>query len=170
MGMFLNITTAMRQRQPKPSIHFLVDTREQLPFGFGPPRRPEFCEGGTRVITLSEGDYSVAIEDGEPLPIRLERKSLGDLYGVIGQGRERFERELIRLQAYTYRAIIVEASLADVVRGFERSQVHPSSAIGSLAAWSVRYNVAIWFAEDHERAGKIGQRLLEAFAINTLRE
>ena len=66
----------------KPTL--LVDTREQRPlyFGEGVPQRR---------ATLPTGDYSV--EGCEGL-IAIERKSLGDLFGTVGQGRERFEREI----------------------------------------------------------------------------
>ena len=151
-------------------VIFLTDTREQMPLQFGPTLRKEFSDGGSRIATLQEGDYSIAFEDGEPLSIRLERKSLGDLYGVIGFGRDRFERELERLRSYQYAAIIIEATLDEVLRGFSRSSISPRAAIGSLCAWSTRYGVAVWFAENHRRAAGIAQRLLEAFAVDELRK
>jgi ERCC4-type nuclease len=153
----------------KPSLTFLIDSREQLPFRFGPPRRKDFASAITRIITLREGDYTVAIDGGAPLSIRLERKSLGDLYGCIGFGRERFERELQRLTVYEYRAIIVEGSLAETARGAPHSRVHPKSCVGSLIAWSVRYGLGIWFADSHHRAGEVAQKLLEAAAVEALR-
>lgn len=158
-----------RSTAAKPSLTFLVDSREQLPFRFGAPMRKEFASAVTRVVGLSEGDYAVAIDNGETLPIRLERKSASDLFGVIGQGRERFERELARLAAHAYRAIIVEATYLDVLRGADYSRVHPNSAIGSLCAWSARYGVGIWFCHDHDNAAKVAQKLLESFAVDTLR-
>ena len=103
------------------------------------------------------------------LPIRLERKSIGDLFGVIGFGRERFERELARLESFSYRALIIEATLDEIARGYERSQISPRAAMGSLCAWSVRHGVAIWLVENHRRAAAISQRLLENFAVQVLR-
>jgi DNA excision repair protein ERCC-4 len=150
-------------------LTFLIDSREQLPFRFGPPRRKDFASAITRTITLREGDYAVAIDDGEPLSIRLERKSLSDLFGVIGYGRERFERELERLAQYQYRAIVIEGTLLDVLRGAEYSRVHPASAIGSLCAWSIRFGVHVWYGHDHVNATKIAQRLLEIAAVDELR-
>lgn len=53
--------------------------------------------------------------------IACERKSLADLVGCVvaeredgSGGRERFEREMLRLSAYEHKAIVVEARLEDV--------------------------------------------------------
>lgn len=152
-------------------LWWVVDSREQTPVRLGEPVRREFTLGGSVVQGLSEGDYAVSLDTGETiLPIRIERKSHIDLLGCVGHGRERFERELVRLEAYQYRAIVIEASLDDILRGHERSQVTGRAAASSLAGWSVRYGVHIWFAENHRRAGAIIQRLLEEFAVNHLRK
>jgi DNA excision repair protein ERCC-4 len=158
-----------RFRAPKPKRVLLVDSREQRPFQFTAPVRAEFDDGGVSVLGLSEGDYAIAIDGLAPLSIRIERKSLSDFYGCVGNGRDRFVRELERLTQYQHRALVIEGSLSDVIGGFDRSAVHPKSAIGSLIAWSVRYGLAIWFAETHARAADLTQRALEAFAVDTLR-
>ncbi len=156
-------------RKLKPLITFIQDTREQAPFHFAAPVRREFADGGTRVATLNAGDYSVCLDDSEILSVAIERKSLGDFYGVCGWGRERFERELERLTQYDYRAIIIEASADAVLRGFERSQITGRSAMASLCCWSVRFGIPVWFGETHRRAGGMCQRLLEEFAVHHLR-
>jgi hypothetical protein len=95
----------------KPSVCFLVDTREQEPLAFGPPVRTDYFScATTRLAALREGDYSVALNGRPLLSIRLERKSLGDLHGRVGFQRARFEAELRRLRAYDYRGIIIEAT------------------------------------------------------------
>jgi ERCC4-type nuclease len=43
--------------------------------------------------------------------IAVERKSLADLFGTLGQGRERFERELVRLSAHQYAAVVDRSRL-----------------------------------------------------------
>jgi hypothetical protein len=111
----------------------------------------------------------VALDGETPLPIRLERKALGDLYSCFGFQRERFEAELKQLRGYDYRALIIEASLAELIAGYDRSHVTPRAALGSLCAWSVRFGLAIWFCENHAAAAAIAQRLLESFAIGELR-
>jgi ERCC4-type nuclease len=154
----------------KPAITFLIDSREQRPLQFGAPIRVDYFAGAsTKVTTLREGDYSVALDDANPLSIRLERKSLGDLYSCVGAGRDRFERELGRLAQYDYRGLIIEATLGEFAVGYHRSQISPPAALGSLCAWAVRHHLAVWFAGDHCAAAAIAQRLLEAFAVDVLR-
>ena len=121
-----------RGRKERPLLSFVVDSREQLPLQLGPPMRDEFEDGGSYTDGLSEGDYSVAIDGKAPLPVRLERKSLGDLYGCVGFGRDRFERELERLRQYDYCALILECSAEDILRGFERSQIPGKTALASF--------------------------------------
>ena len=155
-------------KRERPRLYFIQDSREQWPIKFAAPVRREFSDGGTVVRGLGEGDYSVSYDAGVTvLPIRIERKSLGDFYGCVGHGRERFERELDRLRAYDYRAIVIEATADDILRGYERSQISPRAAMASLCCWSVQFGVAVWLAENHRRAGGIVQRLLEEFALHT---
>ena len=89
----MNPATEIEKRvTAKPALTSLVDIRERLPRLFAAsPLRKEFGSASLRVTTLSEGDYSVAIVDGDLLSIRLERKSPADLFGCVGHGRERFE-------------------------------------------------------------------------------
>jgi hypothetical protein len=69
----------------KPSVCFLVDTREQQPLAFGPAVRTDYFScATTRLAALREGDYGVALNGRPLLSIRLERKSLGDLHGRVG--------------------------------------------------------------------------------------
>ncbi len=101
----------------------IIDTREQAPLDLSPLR----SEAGT----LATGDYSVK---GLVDVVAIERKSLTDLLGCIGQDRERFDREVIRLLAYPTRAIIVEATWGQIEAGNWKSKVTPAAAIGS-ACW-----------------------------------
>jgi ERCC4-type nuclease len=115
---------------------------------------------------LATGDYSV---QGLENIVAVERKSLGDLLGCIGQNRERFDREVIRLLAYPVRAIVVEACWADLERGEWRSQITSSAAIGSVLGW-IAQGVPIIMAGDHPRAGRYVSRLLFTAARRRWRE
>jgi len=82
-------------------FRIVTDTREQAPWTFAGMRgdskqknRPLLVSTVTE--TLATGDYS--IEGMEGL-ITIERKSVADFYGTIMGGRDRFERELSRMQA-----------------------------------------------------------------------
>jgi DNA excision repair protein ERCC-4 len=125
----------------------IVDTREQRPYTFA----------GALTRTLHTGDYSVeGLEDS----VAIERKSVSDLLGCIGGGRERFERELERLGRMPYPTLIVEASLRDVLQGNVRCALHPNAVLGSLCAWSMRYRLPIWFCGDRRTAEIATERLL----------
>ena len=136
----------------------IIDTREQIPLDLSPLQ--------SVAGTLATGDYSV---QGLENIVAVERKSLGDLLGCIGQHRERFDREVIRLLAYPVRAIVVEATWADLECGEWRSQVTPSSAIGSVLGW-IAQGVPIIMAGDHPRAGRYVSRLLFTAARRRWRE
>jgi len=111
----------------KPII--LVDTREQRPLYFGEA-------SPTRRATLPTGDYSVEGLEGL---IAVERKSLGDLFGTVGKGRERFEREIIRASHLRYFGIMVEATFDQVLAGAPHSQMNSVAVIASLHCWELRY-------------------------------
>lgn len=136
----------------------VVDTREQLPLDLSPLQ----AVAGT----LPTGDYSVKGLEGV---VAIERKSLGDLLGCIGQHRERFDREVQRLLAYPCRCIVVEASWPDLEQGEWRSKVTPSAAIGSVLGW-IAQGVPIIMAGDHARAGRYVSRLLFTAARRRWRE
>jgi len=108
---------------PAPPITVVVDTREQTPWEFTLP---------TVVATVPTGaDYTVQGFESE---IGIERKSLQDLVGSLTQGRERFMRSLGALRERTHRLLVVEADFGVIVEGYYRSQVAPSSIVGSLAS------------------------------------
>lgn len=156
-------------RKVKPLLTLIADSREQRPFTFGATIRREFADGGTKVMGLSEGDYSCCIDDGEPLSIRVERKSHGDIVQCCGWERDRFVRELERLTQYEYRAVVIEASADTILKGYERSSILGKSVMASLLCWSVSYQLPVFFGETHSRAGGMTQRLLTEFAVHHLR-
>lgn len=114
----------------------VIDSREQLPYSF--PCR-------TVVKSLSTGDYSLlGLED----VVTVERKSKADAYGTIGKGRARFVRELERMKEFERSAIVIECSMKDFLQAPKHSKLHPRSAINSLIAWWVRYDVSPWFCDN----------------------
>jgi len=129
-------------------MKIIIDTREQLPYKFETP---------SEIGTVSVGDYSICgLEDC----ISIERKSIDDLIGCLTTGRERFEKELHKSKALDYFALVVEASLSDIVDHNYRSDMNPKSAIQSLLAFSVRYKLPIFFAENREYGARVTESLL----------
>ena len=92
----------------------LIDTREQMPLTFSLPTRPE---------ALSFGDYRLD-DNNFTHKCCIERKAVGDLYGSVSNGYDRFCRELNRaLDEGFFMVILVEGSL-DAVK------IYPSQTGG----------------------------------------
>jgi len=131
----------------------VIDTREQNPLNLV---LKDDMPVKTTISSLYTGDYSIK---GLENHVAIERKSLPDLMGCIGQQRERFEKEILRLKAYPVRALVVESTWADIEAGAYRAKVHPSAAIGSLLGW-VGQSIPVLMAGDHKKAGVFVARIL----------
>ena len=155
----------------------IVDTREQAPYQFTGFRTNASARGGKRDLVipvqcrgLPTGDYSIL---GFESLVAVERKSLEDLYGTLGGGRERFSRELERLAAMNRALVVVEATWPDAISrvcggcgggGLEtatgqqcqtcqgtgrihpvdHSRLAPKSVFRSIVSWSLRYPTIHW--------------------------
>jgi ERCC4-type nuclease len=131
-----------------PPFVVLADTREQLV--------PPFPEGVVvERATLKEADYTThaLLQIG-----RIERKSTTDLASTLSWGRERFDREVQRLQAFRWKCIVVEGELSEVYRC---SQMHPHAVLGSIASLFARYEVPTLFVVNASGAGRIIAGLLK---------
>lgn len=128
----------------------LVDTREQRPLRFSDLVRVES-------VTLGTGDYSAA---GLTDRVAIERKSLPDLVACCGPERDRFLDCCRRLRAYEVRAVVVEASVNDVLAHAYRSRMHPQSVLGTTIAIFADYGVPTIWAGDEQNAASIVERLL----------
>jgi ERCC4-type nuclease len=129
----------------------ISDTREQLPLEFDSP----YIE---RVVTrkLETGDYSI---EGMEDILCIERKgSLAEFYRNVTQ--KRFEDELVRMQAYKYRYLVLEFSLSEVLaipyslglsaKQREMCKLSPKYVMGKIAEIQVDYNVNVVFAETRD--------------------
>jgi ERCC4-type nuclease len=158
------MSTSTRQRCSLPAelapeaIVAVIDTREQLPLDLEPLQ--------TVTGTLATGDYSVR---GLETVVAVERKSLGDLLACVGQERERFDREVLRLLAYPTRCLVIESTWQELEVGSWRSQVTPAAAVGSVLGW-VTAGLPVVMAGNHERAGRIVGRILYTAARRRWRE
>ena len=138
-------------------LTILIDSRDQLPYDFGPIILADKLTANVETVTLRTGDYSIACASPEPRDhIVIERKSLADLYGSLGNGRERFRAEFERLGVYGYSAVVIEAGLDQIAAPWPHlkhaTKLHPSSVIGTLLAWSQRYGVPVWTCPDRSFA------------------
>lgn len=153
-----------------------IDTREQAPFTFQ-GLRTDAKDGNRQLIvetiptTLTTGDYS--IEGMEGL-VSIERKSVADFYGTILAGRDRFERELVRLQeiaaAGGYAEIVCEGDWyteGPPMRpgdGEAERQKRIKTVYRSVIAWKHRYSLVRWDRWPSRRdAERYVFRVLERF-------
>jgi len=142
----------IKKKKPKgiPELVIVTDTREQRPY--------RFSKSITK--TLKTGDYSiVGLED----QVAIERKSKEDAYSSLSHGRARFERELERLSHLDYAAVVVESSLKDFLEAPPFSRMNPRSATNSIVAWSVKYKVCVFFADDRRHGNALVKQLLSKY-------
>lgn len=149
-------------------IPVVVDTREQKPFDFLDLQCDAADGGGPLTVdtvrgTLASGDYSLA---GFEQRVACERKSLEDAYGTIGQGRDRFERELARLNEMEFAAVVVEATWEELcIEPPPHTKLPGKIVFRSILAWSVRYPRVHWIPAGPRRLAEVTTfRLLERFA------
>lgn len=122
----------------------VVDSREQLPLNLYPMTE---VRG-----SLQTADYSLL---GCEHLIAIERKSGADFLGCVGQGRERFERELERMLAYRYRCMVIETTYGMLMTGdpllYGRTKVTPNAAVACATRWATR-GIHVHFAGSRQAA------------------
>lgn len=126
------------------------DTREQ--------QKLEFEIGGETSevidIKLPFGDYAGGWENkkGEFVdffPVFFERKSLGDLFGTLGKGMERFKKEIERAkQAGAHLIIIIDGCMDEVEIGYKHSSIRGESILRTLWTLWVKYDVPFILCND----------------------
>jgi hypothetical protein len=147
----------------------LVDTREQRPFTFlglradaRQGRRPLIVP--TTAATLNAGDYATMdTASGAALPVAIERKDIFDLYATLGRQRGRFVRELERLAALDFAAVVVESDWQAVLGAPPvHSRLNPKTVFRSVVAWQQRWPaVHWWFCPGRPFAEVVTFRMLE---------
>lgn len=131
----------------KPVI--VIDSREQQPLTF--PHLTAITAG------LVSGDYSVAGLEGL---FAVERKTVADLVGSVTSGRDRFERELIRLRGYRFRRLLIIGSEQKIIDHVSRikkrhgAKANAAGVIGSIRAFEHRYDVPFVFCKTAKEAAE----------------
>ena len=140
---------------PEPVV--LLDRREQAP----PPIKAYRVEW----VTLPVGEIGIkGFSDWVNPAFIIERKSLADLTGSLGRGRERFMREIEKLKQFGFRALVIEATKAQVAAGAYRSTISPASVLSTLDALAVRANLHLFWCEDSEGCARQVESLVRQFA------
>jgi len=145
-----------------PPFAIVIDQREKAPYSFSriPAKasaKGEWLDIETVVGHLPEGDYAI---QGAYQLAAVERKSLEDLYSTLGGHRDRFEREIIRLQEYKAAAVVIEADWLEIIRPQDfrqnwRSRLKPRSVYGTILSWGQRYPNVHWLAAGSRRLAEI---------------
>jgi DNA excision repair protein ERCC-4 len=133
----------------------VVDTREQFPF--------RFCSPEIQIVkkALPAGDYSI---DGFETTIAVERKELNDYVNTIIRDKDRFKRELLKLQQYQDACIVVEASLQEIMNANYTSAVHSNAVFGATTSIIVDYKIPVYFASNRQIARKFTEEWLLRWA------
>lgn len=146
------------------ALTLVIDTREQDPWDFG-ATVPTVRAG------LETGDYSLL---GSEQDFAIERKSISDAFGTIVRERDRFEREIQRMARMKFAAILVEATVADILAydSPESTDIteaqrksRPATVLHSLLSWHVTYGVPTYFVgADRAVCARVVLRLAQKFA------
>lgn len=130
-------------------VKIIVDSREQKPL---PIAESSFDEVYT--AALPYGDYTVTINDAHT-NVCWERKSLGDLFGTMTKGYERFKREMERAKKdKAYMELLVEASMTEVGAGYKYSRFPGSAMLKKLATLKMRYGLNTFFFNNRREMAK----------------
>jgi len=142
---------------PPKKFRIIRDTREQKGKGWN-FRASANCYG-QKVQKLDVGDYTV---EGMEDILMIERKTLGDLWGTLGPQKnyQRFLREMDRAKDHRIKFLIVEATLADVDRGYSYSQVPVNNIHAKLISLQAKHNLHVIFAGRQDRARAYVRRLM----------
>jgi hypothetical protein len=121
---------------------------------------------GTEQRRLRDGDYSV---EGLEQVVTIERKSPADaVSSVMPPLRATFLERCQRMARYERKAIVVEASYADMRSSYEaftESQAHPNAVVGSYLAIQERWGIPVHFIDNQELAEEFVAHLLTKFYV-----
>lgn len=142
-------------------LKLIVDSREQKPL--------EFREGifdKIEVEGMPVADYWCMVDERE-VPLCFERKSLGDLFGTMTHGYERWKRQMKKAQDFGLQMILlIEGSMRDVGKGYEHSQFSGDSMLKKLAMLRVKYDLEYHFCNDRREMARHIEEMFSAVARN----
>lgn len=131
----------------------LIDSREKQPFNFRASANLAGCE----TIKLDHGDYQIK---GHPDLITIERKnSITELCNNIGKDRDRFERELSRMQNTKLKYVIVEDYWSSVWSP-KYTKLSSNFIIASIISFEFKFGIRFILAGNRESAHRITRELL----------
>ena len=134
--------------------NIVVDTREQT----------QLWKKNIINKKLNVGDYSI---EGYEDKIAIERKSLSDLFGTLGQGHKRFKKELSKALSYQYFAIVIEGSFTDCLNkkfnGAFYSKMKGFVIIKILFTIHLKYKIPIFFTSTRTESKHLIKTLFNTY-------
>ena len=146
--------TRKSAKAKKPLVTIIEDTREQTPF----TKWPEWV--AVKPGTCHTGDYTV---EGWENCFCIERKSLKDFAGTMLGGYEassekpkkRFNRELERMRHYDMKAIVVVASMRELIEFRHNCGMDAHAALWGFAiSIFANYGIPVFAIQDEETAAR----------------
>ena len=148
-----------------PESKLIVDSRENLPLEFRPGVFDSIVVKG-----MPFADYWLQVDEIE-YPIMFERKGLGDLFGTMGNGYDRFKVEMQKAKNMDcHLMLLVEGSIQDVWRGYEHSQISGESMLKKLAMLRVRYDLEVHFFNNRREMARFIEEIFSAVIRNWKKE
>lgn len=130
---------------------FVVDSREQLAWGF----EPDVAITVRRA--LPTGDYSL---DGHEWDVAIDRKMLDDFIGSVIQDWQRFRAVCRRLAGFQFGCIAVEATVNDVLERKYKADVHPNAVLGKAHSLWLDFGVPVFWWDNRAVARHMAERFL----------
>ena len=124
-------------------LRIVIDTREQEAYEFPAERVVSIRRA------LPAGDYCL---DGLETEFAVERKSLADFVHTVIRGRERFRKELLKLQSYRRACVVLEGGMPDIMQARYPGGAHPASVLGALISIIVDYDIPVYYCGDRQHA------------------
>ena len=147
----------------KRKLTLIQDSREQAGL------KDEFKEGVFDEIIIDGlpcGDYWAKL-DGVELPIIFERKSLGDLFGTMTTGNDRFKKMLERSKGNHLQVILlIEGTIKDIFKGYKHSTVAGETILKTIFTLFVKYDLIPVFCEDRRSMARFIEETYSALARN----
>ena len=135
----------------------IIDEQEKLPYSFSSPNI------STKRLSLKTGDYTIEGHEGA---FSLERKSLDDYTNSLLL--ERFYKELERLKAFQFKAVIVEGSLEQIRRREYSASIPSEEVLVRTSEIMIKYGIPVIFCGDRQHAIHLVEILTETY-LNSLK-
>ena len=149
-----------RIKRRKKEIHIpviIMDTRENCGYLF----KGKEAEAKIVMKKLDVGDYSL---EGYENEIVIERKRINELFGNFAGDRERFMREVERMEKIPYKFLLIEGSFSDLVEMKKLpGKVSIKLVVATLISLMIKHNIKVVFAGNPKLAEQLAYRILLKF-------